>query len=144
HNAFRWLRGGVPLNHHLLADFLVEHLDFLEKLFTHSVAVLQSAGLVNLDRVGQDGVRVRASAGAASFRREETLQRLLQQAQAQVDKLQRQTQAEAGQVAEQDNTAEQTESDSHSEPPSARKQGAQKRATEERLERVQRALERIP
>jgi transposase len=143
HNAFRWLRGGVPLNHHMLSDFLVEHLDFLEKLFTHSVAVLQCEGLVNLDRVGQDGVRVRASAGSASFRREETLQRLLQQTQAQVDKLQQQTQAEAETVAEQDDSAEQTESD-QSEPPSARKQGARKRAAEERLERVQHALGRIP
>jgi len=144
HNAFRWLRGGVPLNHHMLSDFLVEHLDFLEEVFTHSVAVLQREGLVNLDRVGQDGVRVRASAGAASFRREQTLQRLLQQTQAQFDELRRQTQAKVQTVAEPDHTAEPTESGSQAESPSARKQGAQKRAAKERLERVQHALERLP
>jgi transposase len=144
HNAFRWLRGGVPLNHHMLSDFLVEHLDFLEKLFTHSVAVLQREGLVNLGRVGQDGVRVRASAGAASFRREETLQRLLQQTQAQVDKLQRQTRAGAETVAGQDDSAEQTGADSQTEPPSARKHAARKRAAKGRLERARRALARLP
>jgi hypothetical protein len=122
----------------MLSDFLVEHLDFLEKLFTHSVAVLQDEGLVNLDRVAQDGMRVRASAGAASFRRAETLQQLLQQAQAQVKRLQPQPQPQT--AVEQDLTVK----ESDSEPQSARKQGAQQRAAQERLERVACALERIP
>jgi transposase len=87
HNAFRWLRGGAPLNHHLLSDFLVEHMDVLKQLFTHSVAVLQQEDLVDLDRVGQDGVRVRANAGAASFRRRATLAKLLQQAEQKVRQL---------------------------------------------------------
>jgi hypothetical protein len=38
-------------------------------------------GLVDLNRVAQDGLRVRASAGAASFRRRPTLERCLQDAQ---------------------------------------------------------------
>ena len=65
HNAFRRLCGGVTANHHTLADVRVEHLDFLDALLTHSVAVLREQGLADLNRVAQDGVRVRASAGAA-------------------------------------------------------------------------------
>src|ERR1700720_437792 len=87
HNAFRWLRGGAPVNHPLLSDFLLEHIDFLERLFTHSVVVLQQQGLVDLDRVGQDGMRVRASAGAASSSRSVTLEKLLEQARQDVQEL---------------------------------------------------------
>jgi transposase len=149
HNAFRWLRGGVPLNHHLLSDFLVEDMDFLKQLFTHSVAVLQQEDLVDLDRIGQDGMRVRASAGAASFRRRATLEKLLQQAEQKVQKL-------AAQVAQtvepgpsevtagEDVAAEKTVSASEADKPTAGQAAAQQRAAEERLERVQQALERMP
>ena len=44
-------------------------------------------GLVELNRVAQDGMRVRASAGAASFRRRPTLEEALAQAQEQVEAL---------------------------------------------------------
>jgi hypothetical protein len=40
-------------------------VDLLDQTLTNSVAVLMSEGLVTLDRVAQDGMRVRASAGAA-------------------------------------------------------------------------------
>src|SRR3954467_9833943 len=90
HDAFRWLAGGVSVNYHTLADFRTDHLEFTEKLLTQSVAVLRQQGLIDLGRVAQDGMRVRASAGAASFRRRETLERLLQEALAEVQRLQRQ------------------------------------------------------
>jgi hypothetical protein len=48
------------------------------------VATLVEQDLVDLNRVAQDGLRVRASAGAASFRRRPTLERYLQEARAQV------------------------------------------------------------
>ena len=67
HNAFRRPCGGVAVNHHALADIRVGHPKFLGTLLTHSVAVLREPGLVDLNRVAQDGTRVRA--GAASFRR---------------------------------------------------------------------------
>ena len=63
HNAFRWLCGGVTVNHHTLADVRVGHVDFLDALLTHSVAVLREQGLVDLNRVAHDGTRVRASGG---------------------------------------------------------------------------------
>jgi transposase len=149
HNAFRWLRGGVPLNHHLLSDFLVDHLDFLEKLFSHSVAVLQQEGLVDLERVGQDGMRVRASAGAASFRRRATLEKLLQEARQEVqrlnEKLTQEAEEETSEVTPvEEVAAEKPESAGRVEKPSARQQAARRRAAEEGLERVQQAVERLP
>jgi transposase len=149
HNAFRWLRGGVGLNHHLLSNFLVEHVDFLKQLFTHSVAVLQQEGLVDLDRVGQDGVRVRASAGAASFRRRATLEKLLQQAEQKVQRLKAQVappaEPESSEVApREDVVAENAAPASAAEKPPARQDAGQQRAAQERLERIQQALERMP
>lgn len=144
HNAFRWLKGGAPVNHHLLSDFLVEHLDFLEELFTHSVAVLQLEGLVDLDRVGQDGMRVRASAGAASFRRVDTLERLLKEAKANLQKLQQQVDESPQEVEKQEVEAEKQEPGNQPEEASKHKQAAQKRAAEEAVERVEQALARMP
>jgi hypothetical protein len=43
--------------------------------------------LVTLNRVAHDGMRVRASAGAASFRRRPRLERFLAEARAQVETL---------------------------------------------------------
>jgi transposase len=124
HHGFRWLCGGVSVNYHSLADFRVGHLDFLDDLLTHSVAVLLEQNLVDLNRVAQDGMRVRASAGAASFRRRPTLEQCRQQAQEQVQRLR----------AELEND------------PAAggRQRQAQQRAARERDERVRRALERLP
>jgi transposase len=87
HNAFRWLAGGVAVNHHTLSDFRVAHVAFLDQLLTDAVAVLREQDLVDLNRVAQDGVRVRASAGAASFHRRRTLQEHLQEAEDQVQRL---------------------------------------------------------
>src|SRR5215218_3897430 len=84
HNAFRWLCGGVSVDYHTLADFRVAHPELLDRLPTHSVAVLREQDLVDLNRVALDGMRVRASAGAASFRRRPTLGECLAEAQEQV------------------------------------------------------------
>src|SRR5436190_1726774 len=67
----------------LVWDFVVG----LDRVLTHSVAVLREQDLVDLNRVAQDGLRVRASAGAASFRRRPTLQECLAEAQEQVQRL---------------------------------------------------------
>ena len=87
HDGFRWLRGGVPVDYHLLSDFRRDHEKALDDLRTQIVAVLMDAGLVKLKEVAQDGMRVRASAGSGSFRRKERLEQLLQEAQAQVKRL---------------------------------------------------------
>jgi transposase len=125
HNAFRWLVGGVSVNYHSLADFRVDHVEFLDTLLTHSVAVLRERDLVDLNRVAQDGMRVRASAGAASFRRRPTLEECLQEAQEQVARLKE-------------------EMDDDPSAPSRRHAAARERAARERAERVRQALERMP
>ena len=89
HDAYRWICGGVHVNHHTLSDFRWARVERLDELLTDSVAVMMDKGLVELERVAQDGMRVRASAGAASFRRRSTLERCREQAQAQIEALKR-------------------------------------------------------
>jgi transposase len=87
HDAYRWLCGGVSVNYHGLADFRTSDPDLLDRLLTENVATLSAANVINLDEVVQDGVRVRASAGAASFRRSKTLHKELRRAQRRVAQL---------------------------------------------------------
>jgi transposase len=80
HDAYRWLCGGVSLNYHGLADFRTAHPDLLDRLLTENVAALSAAGVIDLDEVVQDGVKVRASAGTGSFRRKKKLHKELKKA----------------------------------------------------------------
>jgi transposase len=86
-DAYRWLCGGVSLNYHGLSDFRTEHPELLERLLIENVASLSIAGVINLDEVVQDGLRVRASAGAASFRRQKKLYKELRKAKRLVERL---------------------------------------------------------
>lgn len=72
--AYRWLCGGVGVNHHAISDFRSEQGERIERLLVQHVASLSAAGLIDLDEIAQDGVKVRAYAGAASFRRRKTLE----------------------------------------------------------------------
>lgn len=125
HNAFRWLVGGVSVNHHTLSDFRVDHGDFLDGLLTHSVAVLREQDLVDLNRVAIDGMRVRACAGAASFRRRQALDEHLAEAKEQVARLKEEM--------DDDPTAG-----------SRRSAAARQRAAGERQQRLEEALKRLP
>ena len=93
HDVYRWLAGGVRLNYHTLSDFRVAHVEFVDRLLTESVVSLHEAGLVDLDRLSHDGVRVRASAGAASFRRKATIEDQLKQAEELIERLKSETDA---------------------------------------------------
>ena len=95
HDAYRWLRGGVSVNYHTLSDFRVQHAAALNGLLTQSIAVLLHKRVITLRRVAQDGMRVRASAGAASFRRRESLKECLRQARRQVERTARQVDGDA-------------------------------------------------
>ena len=121
---FRWICGGVSVNYHTLADFRTQHVEFLDQLFTKSIAVLMHEGLVTLDRVAQDGMKVRASAGAASFRRRETLEELLAQAKRQIDDLKNELDADPASG-------------------NRRQKAARQRAAEEQANRVAKALEQL-
>jgi len=125
HDAYRWLLGDVAINYHTLADFRTDHVELLDRLLTESVAALLAEGLVDLQRVAQDGMRVRASAGAASFRRRPTLEEALAEAEAQVEALRAEL--------EQDPAAG-----------DRRRQAARHRAARERAERIRGALDRLP
>src|SRR5437867_9735483 len=96
HDAYRWLCGGVAVNHHTLSDFRVGHEAALDELMTQVLAVMLHRGLVRLERVAQDGTRVRASAGASSFRREKSLRAWLEAAQAQVVRVKQEAEHPAG------------------------------------------------
>jgi transposase len=125
HDAYRWICGGVQINYHSLSDFRVEHGSVLDELLTENVAALMTVGVVKLKRAAQDGVRVRASAGAASFRREDKINEHLTAAREHVQALKQQIETDPGALG--------------------RKQAAARiRAAREREERVQAALNCLP
>lgn len=134
--AYMWLCGGVTVNYHSLSDFRVAHGPALEQLLVEVLGHLLHAGLVQLDHVAQDGLRVRASAGAASFRREPSLGKCLQQAQDLVAGL---PPPEAAAVAPAD-----SEDHDDDDPPSGGQRAARERAARERLARVEAALAELP
>lgn len=125
HDAYRWICGGVQVNYHTLSDFRGAHGEVLDELLTQSVASLMAAGVVKLGRVAQDGMRVRASAGAGSFRREARLLGYLEQARARVQALKAQVEEDPAQYTR-------------------RQQAARERAARERESRIAKALERLP
>ena len=84
HDAYRWICGGVSVNHHTLSDFRVGQAAALDELMTKILGALMHEGILKLRRIAQDGVRVRAAAGAASFRRERSLRKCLRAAREQV------------------------------------------------------------
>lgn len=78
--AFQWIVGDVSVGHHLLSRFRVGHQEALDKLMTNILAALMHKGVLSLRLVAQDGMRVRASASAPSFRRSESLEECREQA----------------------------------------------------------------
>jgi transposase len=122
--AYEWLCGGVTVNYHLLSDFRVDHWDYLNQVFTDSLAALMNEGLLDLSRTSQDGMRVQASAGKSSFRRAETLEKCLAEAKEHVAKL-------------NEDFAQGSCSATLAE------KSAQERAAQERVARVQEALEQV-
>jgi hypothetical protein len=67
-DAYRWICSSVVVNQHTLSDFRVQNGKRLDDLLAQLLGVLMRQGLVHRKRVAQDGMRVRANAGAASFR----------------------------------------------------------------------------
>jgi transposase len=123
---FRWLCGGVTVNHRLLSDFRTDHGDALDELFTQVIASLVDKEVVLVSRVSQDGVRVRVSAGASSFRREDRLEELLQKAKEHVAELRRQVDSpEYARLT-------------------ARQKAARQRGAIEKQHRLEQAIEQLP
>lgn len=118
--VYMWICGQVSVNRDMLNTFRSQHPEALDELMTETIGILMNHDLVSLNRVAQDGMRVRASAGKSSFHRQATLQDHLQEARQQVQQLRQEGDADAG---------------DHS-----RQEAARERAAQERLERVEQAI----
>jgi len=117
--GLQWLGGLKTVNHHTLSDFRVEHQQALEELFAELLVSLEKAGLLSLEQVMHDGTKIRAQAGADSFRREKTARQRL----AEVREALRQMGDRRAEGAAKD-----------------RRQAARERAARERGERMEAAL----
>ena len=124
--VYMWLCGNVSVNYHTLSEFRSTNAEFFEKLLTDSVTGMIQAGLVTLESIGQDGMRVRAGAGASSFRRRKSLEKLHTAANEYVEKLHRET-----------------SDDSDSEGPTPRQRAARQRVASERAERIAEAIKQV-
>lgn len=118
-----WLAGLGEVNHHTLSDFRAAHPEQLKQLLSELLGLLSKEGLVTLECVAHDGTKIRAQAGADSFRREKTLQQEIERAQQVVEEMERESATEpAG---------------------NARRQAARRRAAEERRAKLKRAAEEL-
>jgi len=125
--AFLWLLGGVTVNHRLLSDFRSDHGEALDQLLTQVIASLVDQGVVKVSRISQDGVRVRVGAGASSFRREQRLEKLLEEAQQHVRELR-----------------EELDSPAVRAKLAARQRAARQRVARDKQERTERAIAQLP
>jgi transposase len=118
---YQWLCGGVGVNYHMLSDFRSQGGEKWDELLTQIVGVLLDADLVKMERVAQDGMRVRASAGKSSFRRRSRLEQCLEEARQQVATLKQLAEEDAAQLTQ-------------------RQRAARQRAARERQERIEEAM----
>ena len=125
HDAYRWICGGVSVNYHALNDFRSCNEELMDELLTDNITALAAAGAISLERVAQDGMRVRADAGAASFRRQASLHELLREAGEVVQMVKKQAQTDPAKASRQ-------------------AQAAKLRAAQEREQRIQAALDQLP
>jgi transposase len=121
HLAYQWLCGGVSVNYHMLADFRSRGGEKWDELLTQIVATLMAENLVTMQRVAQDGMKVRADAGKSSFRRGGRLEECLEEAKQQVETLKELAQTNPDEL-------------------SRRQRAARERAARERQERIEDAV----
>ena len=121
HPAYQWLTGMESISAHTLSDFRVAHAGELHELFVQMLALLSSEGLVTLERVMQDGTKVRACASPSGFRSEPRIEEYLKQAREAVEELESQPEEEV----------------------SRQMQRARERARRERRERLESALKQF-
>jgi transposase len=118
--AYRWLRGGVPLDYHTLSDFRGENGEILDRLLSESLAALMAEGLVRLEEVIIDGTKVKAAASKDSFKNADGL-------------------AEAAMLAAERVAALKAEIEADPAAQKRRGQAARERAAREAVERAARA-----
>lgn len=123
HIAYRWICGGVSVNHHTLSDFRSQNGEALERILIDSVAALIKQDLIPLETIAQDGMRVRANAGKSSFRRKPTLEELQKQAHDHIESLKKEAESESDRLEGQ-----------------TRREAAKQRASQDRADRLEEAL----
>lgn len=116
--VFQWLAGLEVINHHSLSDFRVGYREALDELFVQALGLMSAEGLITLERVMHDGTKIKACAGADSFRREERICAHLEQAQQQITAM----------------------GDPRAEEPKGRQEAGRQRAVRERGQRLEQAL----
>lgn len=122
--VYRWILGGVTVNRDLLASFRSNRKKELDELVSQNIGAMMNAGIITLNAVAQDGMKERADAGAASFRRQATLEACLEAAREQVKRLDAELEKEGDSLTRRD--------------------AARKRAAEEKLAAAKRALAEMP
>lgn len=125
HVAYQWICGGNPINYHTLSDFRSDGEELFDGLLMDGIASLRAQGLVTMNRVAHDGVRVRASAGQGSFHRGSSLEEFLKEARKQVEALKKE-------IDEDPAASDQ------------RRKAARERAAKERKEKIEAALRQLP
>ena len=135
--AYRWLCGGVAVNHHGLADFRVAHGEFLDGLLSESIAAMVVEGLVDLDEVTVDGTKVKASAGKGSFAGENKIARVERLAAERVARLKAEIEADPGASTRRRRAAEERAADDIAER-AQRARAALDRLKAEKAERAKR------
>lgn len=95
HTIYRWICGGVGVNHTMLSEFRLDSGEFLDRLLTSSLAALMKEGLITLDEVITDGTKVRAAASRSSMRRRQTLVELEEKARIRVAELKQELEADS-------------------------------------------------
>ena len=108
------------INHHTLSDFRVDHKHALDQLFAQVLGVLLHEGLITLERVTQDGTKIKAAhAAMGSFRTSVQIQQHIEVARQHVAALDGEQEAVGRQA------------------------GARIRAAHERAERLECALQEL-
>jgi transposase len=82
--AYQWLTGMEPINAHSLSDFRVKHEQALKELFVQILGLLAAEGLITLERVMQDGTKIRALAAPDSFKGKDRIEKALEAARQQM------------------------------------------------------------
>ncbi len=119
--AYQWLTGAEVVNAHSLSDFRVNHEKELKRLFVQILGLLSAEGLITLERVTQDGTKIRACAAPDSFRGKDKIEKALEAARQQVKAVDQMSEEET----------------------SRRVEKARRRAQQERKERLETALKQF-
>lgn len=118
-----WLSGLGEVNYHTLSSFRGAHEKELKQLLAELLGLLSKEGIVKLELVAHDGTKIRAQAGADTFRREKTLERETAAARQMMEELEREAKQEgAGKT---------------------RREAARERAAREREARMKQAAEEL-